>query len=337
MVSNRVQLVCVALCKLHVFCSSASTTQLCEHHAALCTCFSPQRHVVCAGGGVLVHCQAGISRSATIVIAYCMWKERLSADAATALVSAARSAIWPNMGFKTQLREFERLGWDASKWEGWNMNKFLSTRYGDDSVDFMATMLGGTPTDRVSMRQQWQQQQQYAADSSAASLSASPFACSRACIGDAAACAGESSDSNMPVRAQNASTSCSSSDSRTGGQRHCSRNKPSNPSAAHTSGAGQSGSCAASCGGCCRATGASATRRMSLACYCAAAGCSAGSSLQGSSGGSNRLRRHSTGQHALVAAAAAAGITAVQLGSFQHLPFTSSSRLPEEAALLMAG
>jgi hypothetical protein len=323
----------------------ASNRQLCWHPATLwaCALFTPHSHtpmlVLCAGGGVLVHCQAGISRSATIVIAYCMWKERLSADAATALVSAARSAIWPNLGFKTQLREFERLGWDASKWEGWNMNKFLSTRYGDESVDFMSAMLGGTPRDRVSMRQQWQQEQdQYVADSSGVHLSASPFACSRACIGDAAACAGESGDSNIPVCAQNASNSLPSSGFRTGDQRHCSRSIPNNPNAAHNTGARQSGnSCAAPCGGCRRATGPNATRRMSLACYCSAAGCSAGSSLQGSSGGSNRLRRHSTGQHALAAAAAAAGVTAMQLGSFQHLAFTSGSRLPEEAALLMAG
>lgn len=326
-----------------VLCSSAPIRQLCWHPAAPQTCCSPHTlitplSVLCAGGGVLVHCQAGISRSATIVIAYCMWKERLSADAATALVSAARSAIWPNLGFKTQLREFERLGWDASKWEGWNMNKFLSTRYGDESVDFMSAMLGGTPRDRVSMRQQWQQEQeQYASDSSVANLSASPFACSRACIGDAAACAGESGDSNIPVCAQIAPDSFPSSDYRTGDKRNCSRSISHNPSAAHTSEGRQSGTSAAPCGGCWRATGTNPTRRMSLACYCSAAGCSAGSSLQGSSGGSNRLRRHSTGQHALAAAAAAAGVTALQLGSFQHLPFTSGSRLPEEAALLMAG
>jgi protein-tyrosine phosphatase len=47
---------------------------------------------------MLVHCQAGVSRSATLVIAWLMAKERLGADAATAVVSAARSIIWPNGG-----------------------------------------------------------------------------------------------------------------------------------------------------------------------------------------------------------------------------------------------
>lgn len=79
-----------------------------------------------SGGAVLVHCQAGVSRSATVVIGYCMWKDKMSAEAATKEVMRARSVIWPNPGFKCQLREFESLSCDVSKWNGWSSSKYLS-------------------------------------------------------------------------------------------------------------------------------------------------------------------------------------------------------------------
>jgi hypothetical protein len=98
---------------------------------------------------VLVHCQAGVSRSASVVIGYCMWKDGLSVDAATAEVQRARPSIWPNAGFKCQLRAFEAMGCDASRWQGWSMQQYLHTQYGDDSVGFMSSMLGGAPVDRL--------------------------------------------------------------------------------------------------------------------------------------------------------------------------------------------
>jgi hypothetical protein len=73
----------------------------------------------------------------------------MSADAATQAVTRARSVVWPNAGFKCQLREFEQLSWDASKWTGWNMQRYLTTQYGNDSADFMNCMLGGVPVDRM--------------------------------------------------------------------------------------------------------------------------------------------------------------------------------------------
>jgi protein-tyrosine phosphatase len=62
----------------------------------------------CSGsGGVLVHCNACISRSPTIVIAYLMWKQNLSLANALAKVQAARDCAKPNDGFMRQLREYE--------------------------------------------------------------------------------------------------------------------------------------------------------------------------------------------------------------------------------------
>ena len=58
---------------------------------------------------VLVHCWSGASRSATIVIAYVMWKFRLSAEDAHNYVFLKRTGILPNPGFKQQLKMFEKL------------------------------------------------------------------------------------------------------------------------------------------------------------------------------------------------------------------------------------
>ncbi|XP_008277359.1 dual specificity phosphatase DUPD1-like [Stegastes partitus] len=53
-------------------------------------------------GKVLVHCARGISRSATLVLAFLMIKERLSLVEAVEVVSSRRN-ILPNVGFLNQL------------------------------------------------------------------------------------------------------------------------------------------------------------------------------------------------------------------------------------------
>ena len=58
---------------------------------------------------VLVHCAAGASRSATIVIAYLMWKNKMKLDESLKFVQKKRSIVDPNTGFKEQLRMFEKL------------------------------------------------------------------------------------------------------------------------------------------------------------------------------------------------------------------------------------
>ncbi|KAL6253502.1 hypothetical protein P5V15_011487 [Pogonomyrmex californicus] len=56
---------------------------------------------------ILVHCNAGVSRSPTIVIAYLMIIMKLSYDEAYDKVKRARSCIRPNDGFVKQLRSIE--------------------------------------------------------------------------------------------------------------------------------------------------------------------------------------------------------------------------------------
>ncbi|KAH3756249.1 dual specificity protein phosphatase 1 [Pelomyxa schiedti] len=57
-----------------------------------------------ASGGVLVHCAAGISRSATVVVMYCMHSLHLNVEEAVTYVKSKRSVISPNVGFLAQLQ-----------------------------------------------------------------------------------------------------------------------------------------------------------------------------------------------------------------------------------------
>ena len=59
-------------------------------------------------GRVLVHCNAGISRSGTVVIAYIMKTRYLSLQEASGLVQTKRPKVRPNDGFSAQLKEFEK-------------------------------------------------------------------------------------------------------------------------------------------------------------------------------------------------------------------------------------
>nr|XP_032808061.1 dual specificity protein phosphatase 1 [Petromyzon marinus] len=59
------------------------------------------------GGRVFVHCHAGVSRSATICLAYLMKTRRLRLDEAFEFVRQRRSVISPNFNFLGQLQSFE--------------------------------------------------------------------------------------------------------------------------------------------------------------------------------------------------------------------------------------
>ena len=58
---------------------------------------------------ILIHCIAGQSRSATIVIAFIMWKQKMSFEEAFNLVNGKRKMANPNYGFIAQLKIFEKL------------------------------------------------------------------------------------------------------------------------------------------------------------------------------------------------------------------------------------
>jgi len=60
-------------------------------------------------GGILVHCQQGVSRSVSMVIAYLMKYYRMGFDECLELAKKARGQACPNDGFTTQLRDLDQL------------------------------------------------------------------------------------------------------------------------------------------------------------------------------------------------------------------------------------
>lgn len=84
-----------------------------------------------SGGGVFVHCAMGVSRSATVVMAYLIWKlPGMTMKGAWDKVKESRARVRPNVGFVKQLKVWERMcrqkgGWDEEmygRWkrEGWD-------------------------------------------------------------------------------------------------------------------------------------------------------------------------------------------------------------------------
>ena len=70
---------------------------------------------------IYIHCMAGVSRSASIVIAYIMWKEHKNYNEAFAFVKKYRF-IYPNFGFVYQLKYFGKL--------------LIENKYDLDKIDF---------------------------------------------------------------------------------------------------------------------------------------------------------------------------------------------------------
>lgn len=65
---------------------------------------------ILAREAVLVHCYFGVSRSATVVIAYLMRRYNLSYREAVEKARYSRSLVCPNPGFVTQLRLYGEMG-----------------------------------------------------------------------------------------------------------------------------------------------------------------------------------------------------------------------------------
>lgn len=59
------------------------------------------------GRHIFIHCNAGISRSPTIVIAYVMKHLKIDFDHALKLVKETRTTIKPNAGFLSQLKAYD--------------------------------------------------------------------------------------------------------------------------------------------------------------------------------------------------------------------------------------
>jgi len=66
------------------------------------------REAILNKGTVFVHCGRGVSRSATLVIAYLMHYENKMFQEALTLVNKQRRCAYPNIGFQLQLQYFEK-------------------------------------------------------------------------------------------------------------------------------------------------------------------------------------------------------------------------------------
>ncbi|ROV97974.1 hypothetical protein VMCG_07061 [Cytospora schulzeri] len=73
------------------------------------------------GGRVLVHCTQGVSRSATIVAAYLMWRKRETAAKVLAFMKSKRPRVHPNYGFLDQL-----VVWEDVRYVIWESKRFLA-------------------------------------------------------------------------------------------------------------------------------------------------------------------------------------------------------------------
>ncbi|XP_047977972.1 dual specificity protein phosphatase 1-like isoform X1 [Salvia hispanica] len=72
-------------------------------------CFAFIDEAKASGGGVLVHCFLGRSRSVTIIIAYLMFKHGMSLSEAVEHVRVKRPTMCPNQGFISQLEEYAKF------------------------------------------------------------------------------------------------------------------------------------------------------------------------------------------------------------------------------------
>lgn len=66
-------------------------------------------HVLNSGQNVLVHCMAGVSRSASMIIYYLMRKYGMSFEDAHKLVKSKRTIVNPNKSFQAQLKLYDTL------------------------------------------------------------------------------------------------------------------------------------------------------------------------------------------------------------------------------------
>ena len=92
-----------------------------------------------SGRKLLVHCQAGISRSATICIAYLMLTEARSMNEAMEYVQSCRKCISPNFGFISQLFDYESQLKDSftasTKTDETTLEMFDETSSDSDSME----------------------------------------------------------------------------------------------------------------------------------------------------------------------------------------------------------
>uniref|UniRef100_A0A8C3NVI8 Dual specificity protein phosphatase 22-A n=1 Tax=Cyanoderma ruficeps TaxID=181631 RepID=A0A8C3NVI8_9PASS len=104
-IHNRAKPVLEDMTYLCISASDSSSQNLLRHFKE---CIQFIHECRLGGGGCLVHCLAGVSRSTTVLVAYLMTVTELGWESCLAATRAVRSYASPNPGFQQQLQEYER-------------------------------------------------------------------------------------------------------------------------------------------------------------------------------------------------------------------------------------
>lgn len=84
---------------------------------------------------ILIHCRQGVSRSATITIAYVMYANSWRLDHALQYVQKQRSVVDPNEGFMVHLKEFEKRLFNSNYNKDFTGMNFVSAKYDYDEYN----------------------------------------------------------------------------------------------------------------------------------------------------------------------------------------------------------
>ncbi|XP_059920441.1 dual specificity protein phosphatase 14 [Gadus macrocephalus] len=102
---NKASHPCPGVDYVHIPVADSPSTTLCDHFHRV----ADKIDLVCRSDGrTLVHCNAGVSRSATLCIAYLMKHHNNSLLEAHGWVRSSRPIIRPNVGFWKQLIDYEK-------------------------------------------------------------------------------------------------------------------------------------------------------------------------------------------------------------------------------------
>ncbi|KAL3943959.1 MAG: hypothetical protein SGBAC_001953 [Bacillariaceae sp.] len=86
-------------------------------------------HAMLRKGSILVHCEYGVSRSSTVVIAYLMRYHGMTRDEAYVLVKKRRPKVNPNQGFWDQLATYEQMIQEINQSAPWDSDENTEMDY----------------------------------------------------------------------------------------------------------------------------------------------------------------------------------------------------------------